>query len=328
MVPEPTYIAEAVRLPSLTADMMVVGRRRHADLSHLDAAESHSGWTAARVVAASLEIPSGLTDAYRESRDLLDVDDRSYRFMISAVLSTARDIFEETGGFDERFVSYGGEDWEFAHRAFTCGAVFAHERRAVAWHHGHDWASRGDPVARLSAKNAETLKLAQLVPDPALRGPGSWPPYPEVVVRLSGAASDAQALCVRGVLAGDIDVMVWVDEQAPALQHDPRVNAGAVPSDVARRARVVIDFAGPVRLPPGLLRRWCAEVAAPSPGQLRTSDGLVTVTASRALHRARRHSLQVSALFDVAMIAPVERLPTAVDVSRELRRLLPNRDEG
>ena len=53
-----------------------------------------------------------------QSADLLRVDQRSYRYVISAVCGLSRDLFTELGGFSAEFTAYGGEDWELAHRAW------------------------------------------------------------------------------------------------------------------------------------------------------------------------------------------------------------------
>ncbi len=221
-VPSPTYVEELAALPALLPDALVTGRRRHADLT---------GWTPDRLRAwfAGGPAPEELTEPawLREAGSLLDADDRSYRFVISAVMGTSRALFREVGGFDETFDGYGGEDWELAHRLFTAGAVLAHRERAVAWHDGPDWGLRGDdPVAARREKNAETRSLARLLPDPAARGVGGWWRYPDVVARLApGADVDATVLGVRSLLAAGLDLQVWgVDPDL--LDGDPRVHAG------------------------------------------------------------------------------------------------------
>ncbi len=116
-----------------------------------------------------LPAPAWLGDAYRDTHDLLSADHRSYRFVISAVLACHRWFFEHLGGFDETITAYGGEDWEWAIRAWADGAVLAHEPRAVAWHDGPDWSVRDDEAARRETKNDETLTLLQRHALPAAR---------------------------------------------------------------------------------------------------------------------------------------------------------------
>jgi GT2 family glycosyltransferase len=92
---------------------------------------------------------------------------RSFRFVISAVLGCRRELFDDLDGFDERFVGYGGEDWDLGYRAWNAGAVLVHARGAVAWHDGPDWAGRTEDRAR---KDVESTQLAALIPEPQTRG--------------------------------------------------------------------------------------------------------------------------------------------------------------
>ncbi len=249
-VPEPIYVDRLARLPGLVPDLLSVGRRRHADFT---------GWEPDRVTRwlagdgpgpDELPEPEWLRDGYAGARDLLDADERSYRFVISAVCALHRELFAELGGFSEEFTEYGGEDWELAHRAWIAGAVLAHQATAVAWHDGPDWALRSGRDR--GAKNAETLALTRLLPDPVARGGGQWMPYPAVVVVLPDAGPAGTLATARWAFAGDTDCGVWVTGpdavSTVALLGDPRIRAGAVPAEVRARAQVVVDLAGPARL--------------------------------------------------------------------------------
>ncbi|WP_286343787.1 glycosyltransferase family 2 protein [Frondihabitans sucicola] len=160
--PEPSYIRHLSRLPALSSDVVAVGRRRHA--SFTDAGIRGSALVQDVGPTVELPEPRWLRDAYASSRNLLEVDDRSYRFVIGAVSACSASLFAESGGFDEGFASYGGEDWEWAYRAWLLGALLAHVPLAVAWHDGPEWAGRPDSAA--GDKNAETLRLARLLPVP------------------------------------------------------------------------------------------------------------------------------------------------------------------
>ena len=249
-VPEPAYVERLARLPGLAPDVLTVGRRRHADFTGWGA-DQVGRWLAGQGPGPTeLTEPEWLRDGYAASRDLLDADERSYRYVISAVCALHRDLFVELGGFSEEFTAYGGEDWELAHRAWTAGAVFAHVPSAVAWHDGPDWALRAarDPAA----KNAETLALTRLLPDPVARGGGQWLPYPAVAVVLPDPGPAAALATARWAFAGDTDCAVWLTgptaEATAATLADPRIQAGPVPADVRARAQVVVDLAGPARL--------------------------------------------------------------------------------
>jgi GT2 family glycosyltransferase len=250
-VPEPDYLEQLIRIPSADRDGLAVGRRRHADLAGWNTADVQGWLTQNRPAPRELAEPKWLRDAYRDSADLLHADSRSYRHVISAVLAVNRSLFERIGGFSEQFHAYGGEDWEFAHRAWLAGALFVHVRSATAWHDGPDWSERAG-ADRTSVKNAETLALSALLPDPALRGGGQWLPYCRAVVVLSGGDAAGVLATSRTAFAAGVDCGFWLTGQdaesiAEALA-DPRIRVGRPPQDVIARAGVTIDLAGPADL--------------------------------------------------------------------------------
>ena len=243
--PEPGYLARMARLPALAPEAVVVGRRRHATLAGLpaDAPIDQAG------PAAELPEPQWLRDAYRQTRDLLDADDRSYRYVIGAALGCSRWFFERVGGFAEEFRAYGGEDWEWAYRAWLGGAVLAHVADAVAWHDGPDWAGRDlDDPARRARKDAETLLLTDLIPVAGSRGRGLRSAVPDVVIRLGAAPSPAAAyVCVDSLLAALPAAVVHVPADFKGLfAADQRVTS--TPYGVEQPARVVVDVPRAVRV--------------------------------------------------------------------------------
>ncbi len=275
---------------------LVVGRRRHADLGH--AAESDllaflrgesppDAGSAARTIRPFAD-PQWLLDGYRRTDNLRSATDEDFRLVISAVLGVDRRLWDVVGGFDEDFVGYGGEDWDFGWRAWLAGADVTHEPAAVAWHDGPDAAGRDlDP----SVKNAECLRLAQTIALPSVRGTGLVLDQPEVVIRYlgrtTGTAGDAAVVaCVAGLLDGT-DAAVWfpgcsADLSArsalpPLLRGDPRVHAGDVPARILDRARFQVWVQTPVRLP-AALHQCCAWGEWDVPGMLR-------IRQSRSLRR-------------------------------------------
>ncbi|WP_307785137.1 glycosyltransferase, partial [Frigoribacterium sp. CFBP 13605] len=192
--PEPDYVLRLTRLPALAPEAVTVGQRKHADFAGVLGGDGgvgdggvgdggvgdggvgddgagedragvglgRSGGVAVPVSepvevagpAHELEQPRWLQQAYGWSADLLHADDRSYRHLIGAVTCCTRWFFDQVGGFDESFTSYGGEDWEWAHRAWLSGGVFAHVPGAVAWHDGPDWAGRATGAGGGSAGSA------------------------------------------------------------------------------------------------------------------------------------------------------------------------------
>jgi GT2 family glycosyltransferase len=284
-VPEPAYVARLARLPGLAPDVLTVGRRRHADFTGWGADQVGRWLAGAGRGPTELPEPEWLRDGYAASRDLLDADERSYRFIISAVCALHRELFVELGGFSEEFTAYGGEDWELAHRAWTGGAVFAHVPTAVAWHDGPDWALRA-PAGEPTAKNAETLALTRLLPDPVARGGGQWLPYPAVAVVLADPGPAAALTTARWAFAGDTDCGIWLlgptAVGTSAALADPRIQAGPLPDEVRARAQVVVDLSRPTRLD-GLTG---LAAAALRHGELRVSAG--TIRPGRVRARAER----------------------------------------
>ena len=291
-LPSADYLATMVNALRAIGDQngnLVVGRRRHADLAAAgpaaalaflrgEPAASPGGEAAPEVQL--LDDPRWLHDGYGRTDNLSTATDEDFRLVISAVLGVDRRLWESTGGFDGSFVGYGGEDWDFAWRAWLAGADFRYEPGAVAWHDGPDAAGRSAPgsVDAIEAKNVESLRLAQTIALPSVRGTGLILDQPEIAVRYlgptNGTAADAAAVaCVAGLLAGT-DAGVWFPRCAerqllpPLLRDDPRVHAGDVPFQVLARARYQVRVTGPLTLP-ATLRDCCAAGEWDIPGVLR-----------------------------------------------------------
>ncbi|WP_158544768.1 glycosyltransferase [Blastococcus sp. TF02-9] len=303
-VPEPGYVSAVVRSIAGGADL-VVGRRRHADLGATSPAQLRR-WLLEGVGAPEvLEEPAWLAEGYARTDDLRAAGDDAYRFVISAVLSTTRRLFEEVGGFEEAFRAYGGEDWEFAHRCWLRGADLVHARDAVAWHDGPDFAGRTGDADALHSRNVEGLALARFVPGPATRGSGLVWAHPDVVVRLDDTgASDAQVVeSVRSLLAGS-DCGVWLRAgSALDLLDDPRVHRGEPPNAVLARARFRVELDRPVVLSGATLQ----ELADVAP--VRVGEHL-TVRRTRDVHRGEDGAALLRA---PGVSAPV---PGEVDLQR------------
>ncbi|WP_059088716.1 glycosyltransferase family 2 protein [Mycobacterium sp. GA-2829] len=302
-VPEPGYLRAVTRLPAQLPDALVVGRRRYADL---DADPPRP-----------LPDPRWLTDAYAATADLLHLDHRSYRYVISSVMCCSADLFTDLGGFDESFVGYGGEDWEFAHRAVAGGAVLHHARDAVAWHHGPDWGSR-DVADRATVKNAEALALSRRITDPDARRLGLRYALPDVAVAVDSADHTASSLATTiGAFLGE-DAGIWVhgDDADTLLRtigaDDGRLRTGPVPPDVLRRSRFLVTTRGRVdmaRAGVASLLRICSgdgvgAVTSSAPGVA------VTCRATWAVNRVRRWTTGTVRFSDPADAERVSRTVT------------------
>lgn len=336
-VPAPDCIARLAALPAVAPEVVAVGRRRHHDLTGWDGA-ALGRWLAGRTGDGppALEDPAWLRDGYRRSGDLLRIDDRSWQWIISALLACSRSFFEELGGFDGTLVGYSAEDWELAHRAYAAGAILAHVPDAVGIHHGGDWRERSGPDAH---KNDERIELAQRVPgrrDPIIG------PYAALVVRVPATSRPADELvrticsllercgaAVRVVLSDDVPAAV-----ASLLAGDRRVVLGAVDPQLAARSLAQLDLRALVELDDGALDRLLDAVAPAGPGAITLSDEqgpLGRLVSTRALARAARWAdvvggadAALEALFgrsrlDGAVVG-VHRLSTPVDLDRALPR--------
>ncbi|WP_193045163.1 glycosyltransferase [Mycolicibacterium baixiangningiae] len=315
-VPEPGYLRAITRLPARLPDALVVGRRRYA---HLDALPGD-------VAPQPLPEPRWLSDAYTATGNLLHLDHRSYRYVISSVMCCSADLFTDIAGFDESFVGYGGEDWEFAHRALAGGAVLHHAPDAVAWHHGPDWAGRDVPH-RAAVKNAEALALSRSITDPDARRTGLRYALPNVAVEIDSTGHTASSLVktISGFLGEDVGI--WVrGESAEGLLRavgapDERLHAGPVPPDILRRCRFVVTTDGPVDLPRAGVTSLLSTCSGESVGAVEASAPGVAVTcrATWARNRARRWTTGAVRFADSADAGRFSRTVTVDPESIELR---------
>ncbi|AZS42795.1 Chondroitin synthase [Microbacterium oleivorans] len=270
-VPEPAFIRELSRMPGLAPDVVAAGRRRHADLDGVSPVADVRTVLEGRRLAE----PTWLADAYRRSGDLLAVDDRSYRHVIGAVVACSRPMFEASGGFDEDFRAYGGEDWEWTYRAWLQGAVLAHVPSAAAWHDGPDAGARDDHG--LVARNAEAVLLADLIPVPGSRPHGRPTSRVDIAVTPPAGASEAAAFVSIDSVLADVPGSELVEE----IRSDPRLD----------RVRIHIEIVRPVRVGTGL-RDAVERVAGDSLGLLVVLDDdgspLIRIHSCRAAARERR----------------------------------------
>ena len=324
-VPAPPTVARLAAWPSVAPDALVVGRRGHVDLTGWSPTATVEWLAGRRPAPPGRRDPAWLAAGYRRSRDLLDVDDRSYRFVISAVMACHRALWDDIGGFDASRDEYGGDDWEFAFRAFNNGAVLVHDPSAVAWHDEPDWSERDG-----SSKNDETLWLSRVIPEPMTRGPGIRQPWPDTLVSLAvGGASAGQIVATVGdVLTAVPDARVeLVGDLAPGaarhLAHDERVQTAPPTRRQRQRARQSIRLRRTVRWRTDGLRRALDAVAPGGAGRVeiatRNGETVASITSTRAAARGRRAALAgvegnvVTALFGCRTIGLGEAAIEVVD---------------
>jgi GT2 family glycosyltransferase len=328
--PEPDYVRALTRLPALAPETVTVGRRRHTQF------ERFAADAPLEVAAplAALDDPAWLADAYAASGNLLESDNRSYRFVIGAVIACSRWFFDSVGGFDESFTQYGGEDWEWAHRAWLAGAVLAHVPDAVAWHNGPDWGGRGGDAdesardGRQRRKNVETLQLARAIAVRESAPRAVLTSLPDVVVTVASAISDAALfVCVDSLLSVVPQARIEVPGAVPeVLRADPRVVPASEAEPTAGAtggARVRVDIRNAVRVstpdaPRDSRLAWAIEaVGVGTLGEVVFTDAdgsaLMTVTSRRAtLRHARWHdpSLFDTVVEEAPWLTPIESEPS------------------
>ena len=286
--PEPDYVRRITRLPALAPEAVTLGRRRHADFAGVPVdAPVVEG------VAPILQEPQWLRDGYRDSGNLLVADERSYRFVISSVLCCSRWFFAETGGFVD-VDGYGGEDWEWGHRAWRAGAILAHVPEAVAWHDGPEWGARGSAAERQPVKNRETLRLVNLIGVAGSAGHAVTAWRAETVIRVTARGSAAATfLCVDALLRALPGAIVIVDDtHAELFPGDGRVyGETAAPTDRLGRPRLTVDVPRLIALDPAALAGACRELLDGEATRLTFGDAagaLLVLTDVRASLRAHR----------------------------------------
>ncbi len=290
--PEPEYVQRLTRMPAIAPEAVTVARRAHADLSRARVTDPIE----AVAPTVELQAPVWLQDGYRRSGNLLAADDRSYRYVISAVMACSRWFYDRVGGFDERFGEYGGEDWEWAYRAWLAGAVLAHVPDALAWHDGPDWSGRSaEDERRCAAKNCETLRLADAIPVVGSRGRAVRTGIGDVLAHVSGAPSAAAAyLCVDTLLVALPEATVVVpDAVAATFSGEPRVVASSgLATARLLRVRVVVHVERLVRVRTEGLRAAVDRIGSDALGSIELTDRdgltLVRVASRRATARAER----------------------------------------
>ncbi|WP_158604467.1 glycosyltransferase [Nocardioides mangrovicus] len=229
--PEEQYL-ERLTAPLLHhPELLVVGRRRHADLSDAPPAARLPDAAQDRVLAE----PEWLSRGYEETADLRRADATSYRYVIAAVMACSRWWFDEIGGFDESFVGYGGEDWDLAHRSWRHGGLVGRVGEAVAWHDGPAVGEPGRPRGTAADQLHETTAIAARLNAPGAGYRALLAGEPSLVVTVSAELTPTQVLVAAdAVLSGLPTAHVALPADAAALvASDPRVVAEADPGPQA-----------------------------------------------------------------------------------------------
>jgi hypothetical protein len=108
-----------------------------------------------------------------------------FRSFVTANVSLPRGLFQEVGGFDERFHRWGGEDTELGWRLWSAGAIFLDDESVSATHQIEDDPSGGSE-GRRRAHQLNMGLIASLIPNRFYRKepPDAIPEVPKVSILL------------------------------------------------------------------------------------------------------------------------------------------------
>ena len=281
--------------------------------------------------------PSPLAEYIDKANGLNTKRDDIFRAASGGNLALRKRFFDEIGGFDETFTQYGGEDTEFAYRAYTLGALLVPASEAMAWHQGRLNESR-EKKERDAA--VQLGKLANLMAHEAYRRavPGRSYLVPEYVVTIrAGAASKERVLDIAETILGgtvhDLVVRIEVPDRedersawlASRLQGEPRVYLSGPQSGLdefpAAPFHVVVEAGADIHrdligsLRHGLGSGVVGKVPLPPGAQ-------VSIARAWALRRAQRTGLDVEEFGDAAVIDVRSRALRVRLWLRRVRRIL------
>ncbi len=314
-MPCPSTIQRLAAWPDVLPDALVVGRRHHADLADWSPTDVAAWFDGTRPAPPRRTDPAWLEHGYLETRNLLDADDRSYRYIISGVMSCSRALFDDIGGFDGERAEYGGEDWELAFRAFNNGAVLVHDRSAIVW---HDEPDRAERDGRAIDQTAETLWLATRIPEPTARPPVVAYEVADTVavLDLADVAAGPLVATITSTIDAFEDVAIHVVSNVPPaveehFRFDRRIRFAAPASTHVQRCRALVVIRRPLRDVAVGLQKLVTAVRPGGVGTVRVISGaeeIITVSATRAIGRLRRAQMMGAPIGALATLLGEQRL--------------------
>jgi hypothetical protein len=239
---------------------------------------------------------------------MTDSNDDLFRIMSGGNMSMRRELFMETGGLDESFNQWGGEDNEFGYRLYTHGALVIPDRATPAWHQGAGHIPDTDEIASLRQQRS---KMVHLIADRTFRRvlPGRSFQVPFVVVNLQASEGPGEntMYSIESLLANrwhDLIVAVHCPENYEDYEWltrqflgDPRVVVG---SDIGDEelwpfSPVRISIPGGVHLSQHSIGSMVDELGARGVGTLYVTipegdsfTNLIVARTTRSLRRAQR----------------------------------------
>jgi len=308
MVPVPSVLARHANWHRRTERGVTVSLRRHLDDGLIDDPDlrtaihkrllpSYRGFQKARF-PAFIEGHLIRTDQFRSGAD--DI----FYAMSAGCIGINRELFDEVGGFDERFGGWGGEDLELGFRLFTQGADVIPLPDAQCLHLGLGTS------ATTGAAIDQRTQLAPFIAHYSLRGPdrpdltSPVGPNPTAQVQLQVQTVDAAA--------------DYVDRAETMIADDPFTDVARVPDDTAASTGAAVDTAtaAPMQIQLNaattlprhpISRLWSALHSNPNQAMAVLPNGAGFAVRTRAIHRCGfdlEHARQNAIIVDVETRPP------------------------
>ena len=320
LLAESGWVAAHARWHHAVSDAVSVGFYANAEVDGLDpeAVRRRSG-SLEELLADRPTEPPWVERHMRATRSMTSRDDDLFRMVGGGNCGVRRWFYDLVGGCDESFAGWGGEDVEFAYRAYTRGGLLAPAPDALAWHQG---LLRGElREAKWKSGEVQHAKAAHLIAHPGFRraSPGRTFTVPQYVVSIprEGAPAHRVFEAAAQVLADRVHDLVvrvetregdegfaWLREQ---LGPDPRVRVASEGSalDEFPVASFHVTLPASVSFPVGLVHRLGEELGdAVAAGSALPDGRAVSITRTWALHRARRTGKRVADFGRVATAPP------------------------
>lgn len=308
LLPEAGWIAAHARWHHAISDVLTIGFHAYVDVDGVDAdVIRRRPGTLRELFSDRPTDPPWIERHLRMTKCLTSRDDDPFRLVGGGNCGVSRAFYDLVGGYDASFAGWGGEDVEFAYRAYTRGGLLAPARDAFAWHQGR---LRDGWAAKWQSGEVQHAKAAHLIAHPRFRyaAPGRTFRVPQFVVTISpeglpadGIPADrlfevavriladrAHDLIVRIEIGEDDAGFAWLRQQ---LGPDPRVRISPMGSagDEFPVAAFQVAVPAAANFTVNLVHRLREKLGTAVTASSTLPDGTtVSITRTWAIHRARR----------------------------------------
>jgi GT2 family glycosyltransferase len=223
---------------------VVIGGRLHLTAGELEPAELAAG--VVDLSSLPVEERGDFRQVLTRRTSGLSATDEGYRAFVSSNVSLSTAMFEDVGGFDERFRWWGSEDSELGWRLWQAGATFLEDPEARIYHQ-LDIDTAGGVDGRDEARLLNRGLLTSLVPQRFYRKgmPEPTPEIPKFSVLIHDVPSDSPIAWWRALLGQslpDFEVIFIAkgsdhDPFAGASEGERRISFVPLPEEAVARAR-------------------------------------------------------------------------------------------